>query len=40
MRTRPAARTGAAEVQFCVESGTTFITIECDYDALRDVMTP
>ncbi|MFW2388224.1 MAG: hypothetical protein ACN4G0_07805 [Polyangiales bacterium] len=35
-----AEMTGAADVQFYVETGTTFITIECDYDALRDVNDP
>jgi hypothetical protein len=35
-----ATMTGAADVQFYVETGTTFITIECDYDSLRDVTTP
>lgn len=38
--TQLATMTGAADVQFYVESGTTYITIECDYDALRDVTTP
>ena len=35
-----ATMTGAADVQFYVETGTTFITIECDYDSLRDLTTP
>ncbi len=38
--TQLATMTGAADVQFYVQSGTTFITIECDYDALRDLTTP
>lgn len=38
--TQLATMTGAADVQFYVQTGTTFITIECDYDALRDVTTP
>jgi hypothetical protein len=35
-----AEMTGAADIQFYVETGTTYITIECDYDALRDVNDP
>jgi len=38
--TQLATMTGAADVQFYVETGTTFITIECDDDALREVTTP
>jgi len=38
--TQLATMTDAADVQFYVQSGTSFITIECDNDALRDLATP
>lgn len=38
--TQLATMTGAADVQFYVQSGTSFITVECDNDALREVTTP
>jgi len=38
--TQLATMTGAPDVQVYVSTGATQLTVECDYDALRDLTTP